>query len=379
MKIKTIHGMIEFRMQRWRVSGGSQEVTYFDLSGELRAGYVSERLKEVSAYYSNRMSYGEVAGLVERLSGVRQLSDQGIQELVIERAQVASRRLEAARSELEAQGVRMPLVKGEVDVYAAGEPEVAIFDDAIEVREQKAHRESNRAAAAEPVSKKWVSTDVVMIGLASHKYEYVTATLGAGGKPGHPVEAGVVASLKREYGGGSASDPPPEPLNLVVLSDGAQAIRCRWMTLFGVVTIILDWYHLRKKVRELMSMIARTKPEKATHLREVLFHLWRGNPAAAIQYLKTQVAVRNSIKHQELIGYLEKHQAEIIDYGRRQKAGKPIGSGRGEKGVDQVIGRRQKKKGMSWSQTGSHALGILKVMELNGQWQQLWTPEKVAA
>ena len=67
-----------------------------------------------------------------------------------------------------------------------------------------------------------------------------------------------------------------------------------------------------------------------------------------------------------LITYVEKHQAEIIDYERRQKAGKPIGSGRMEKAVDQVIGARQKSKDMSWSPMGSKALGILKVVELNG-------------
>src|SRR6266699_2720684 len=77
--------------------------------------------------------------------------------------------------------------------------------------------------------------------------------------------------------------------------------------------------------------------------------------------------------------HLEKHQAEIIDYGRRQRAGKPIGSGRMEKGVDQVIGARQKHKGMSWSPTGSKALGILKVIELNQQWEQLWFPQQTAA
>ncbi len=30
---------------------------------------------------------------------------------------------------------------------------------------------------------------------------------------------------------------------------------------------------------------------------------------------------------------------------------------------------------MSWSSLGSKALGILKVVELNGQWQQLWFPQ----
>src|SRR5262249_17232933 len=77
--------------------------------------------------------------------------------------------------------------------------------------------------------------------------------------------------------------------------------------------------------------------------------------------------------------YLEKQESEILASERRQKAGKSIGSGRMEKGVDQVIGARQKSNGMSWRPTGSKALGTLKVVELNGQWDQLWVPEKAAA
>ena len=77
----------------------------------------------------------------------------------------------------------------------------------------------------------------------------------------------------------------------------------------------------------------------------------------------------------ELLTYLEKHESEIIDYRRRQQSGKKIGSGRVEKGVDVVVGHRQKKKGMSWSEKGSRALAVLKVVELNGQWDELWFPQ----
>ena len=107
-------------------------------------------------------------------------------------------------------------------------------------------------------------------------------------------------------------------------------------------------------------------------------HLWRGKIEVSIDYLQHQVHPRNKEKLEELIKYLQKHQHEIIDYERRQKAGKTIGSGRMEKGVDRVVGYRQKKKGMSWSSVGSHALAILKVVELNGQWQQLWFPSAAA-
>jgi hypothetical protein len=137
-----------------------------------------------------------------------------------------------------------------------------------------------------------------------------------------------------------------------------------------------------KKTRELLSMIAQTKEDKERHLEVLLAALWRGDTHEAITYLQTEVNVRNADKHQELIGYLEKHQHEIINYGTRQAAGKPIGSGRMEKGVDQVIGQRQKHKAMSWSAKGSKALAILKVAELNGQWHDLWfspKPKKKAA
>lgn len=69
-----------------------------------------------------------------------------------------------------------------------------------------------------------------------------------------------------------------------------------------------------------------------------------------------------------------KHQSEIIDYQRRAQVGKSIGSGRMEKAVDQVIGHRQKHKGMSWRPQGSRALALLKVLELNGGWQKFWFP-----
>jgi hypothetical protein len=76
-------------------------------------------------------------------------------------------------------------------------------------------------------------------------------------------------------------------------------------------------------------------------------------------------------------GYLEKHQGEIIDYKRRQATGKTIGSGRMEKAIDQVIGHHQKRKGMSWRPEGSRALALLKVLELNGGWQDFWFPSTI--
>ena len=47
---------------------------------------MSARLAEFSASDSNRMSYDEVAGLLERVTGQPLLSDQTIQHLVVAKA-----------------------------------------------------------------------------------------------------------------------------------------------------------------------------------------------------------------------------------------------------------------------------------------------------
>ena len=128
-----------------------------------------------------------------------------------------------------------------------------------------------------------------------------------------------------------------------------------------------------------MGMVVRHKQEKAVHVAHLLHHLWHGRTDAALTYLRRDVQAKTPEQLAALVTYLEKHQVETSEDGRRQRAGKPMGSGRMEKGVDQVIGVRQKHKGMSWSPTGSKALGILKVVELNQQWEQLWFPQQVAA
>ena len=122
-------------------------------------------------------------------------------------------------------------------------------------------------------------------------------------------------------------------------------------------------------------MISRNKSEKSEHSKFLFSHLWHGKIDESLNYLQTQIKARNQEKLNDLIKYFTKHKSEIIDYERRKQAGKTIGSGRIEKGVDLTIGHRQKHQGMSWRSLGSRALGILKVTELNDKWQKTWFPQ----
>jgi len=351
--------------------------SYFELSQQLTEGYISPRLQEFCAYYSNRLSYKEVEKLVERLSGEYLLSDQKIWQIVSNKALVVSQDIQRNVMETLAQASsEVVRVNSEVDIYDSESEEVLLFDDGIQVKSQKAERQPKAKSlkakkdestlqAKTPV----VMTDVVMLQKSTGEFEYITAPTNAEGKDLLSLATVVQAKVIQEYGHKNC------PLNIVAITDGARVIRNRLLAIFGVaVTVILDWYHLCKKLRQLMSMIAVNKSEKTIHLKFLIPQLWLGLVDKALDYLRTQVTVKNQEKWSELIGYLEKHHAEIINYNRRRRLGKTIGSGRMEKGVDLTVGRRQKKKAMSWRPSGSRALSRLRIVELNGQWQQLWLP-----
>ena len=364
-------------MQKYEVKGEFQN--YFEQTGQMIAGYISERVRELSAYYSNRMSYEEVAKLIERMSGVALLSDQKIYQIVQAKAQQVSLEIEAVVNEVvNFKEPELIPVKPDIDLYCRDSEEILLFEDGIQVKAQSAQRQSvSQQNALTPVAldstASVVLTDVALLQTATNQFEYLVAPIDEQGNLRLPLEQIVRAKVSQSYG------TRPTPLPLVVISDGATVIRQRLSRIFGSqVAVILDWYHLSHKVRQLMSMIARNKTEKMAHIKTILADLWHGRVIFALTYLNTQVAARNQAKFAELVGYLTKHQSEIIDYERRRQIGKSIGSGRMEKAVDQVIGKRQKHKGSSWRPQGSRALAILKVLELNGKWQQSWFPAQPA-
>jgi hypothetical protein len=385
--IKTLDGDFEFKVQRFILDEDGQErqVDYFELTDQFQAGYFSDRLKEFAAYYSNRLSYKDNEELIWKLAGSQQISDQKIHHLVVGKALEVSQGLtEETQRILGDTTKKLPPINEKVNLYEATEKEILLMDDAIQVKGQKAARgnkkgkekqilevDSQSNGAADKTI--WVRTDVVLLEKKKGGFEYITGVIDPEGKELLPLADIVKSKVIQEYGD------ERKPLNIVAITDGAKDIRGRLLAIFGMtVVIILDWFHLDKKVRELMSMIAPTKTEKETYLKFILDRLWRGQTKAVLDYLRAVVKTKNPEKLTELIGYIEKHQSEIIDYQRRQRSGKVIGSGRIEKCGDQVIGHRQKKKGMSWSKVGSRSLGILKVAELNNQWRELWFANEAA-
>jgi hypothetical protein len=320
-------------------------------------------------YYCNRLSFAEVSKLLKRVSGGYLLCEQTLWNWVQSKAREVST---ALSSEVSAsnRSLPMPTFAEAIDIYDARREEVLVFTDAIQVKAQKPTRERRCWGADDTLGKekkkvKQINTDLMLMQSRDGSFRHLSAGLES--------EEGTVslcevarAYLRREWGEHTEAEP------IVAITDGARSIRLMLEDLFGPsVRVILDWYHLAKKVYQLLSMVAHSKAQREQIEGRVLSFLWHGGLCEALSYLRG-ISARREEALSELVRYLEKHASEIIDYERRAKAGKVIGSGRMEKAVDRAVGIRQKKKGMSWRETGSHALALLKVVELNGEWDELW-------
>lgn len=158
--------------------------------------------------------------------------------------------------------------------------------------------------------------------------------------------------------------------NLVFFTDGANDIRCNIAETFSFhpYTTILDWYHLKKRCQEYLSMSIKGGKEKRNSiLQKLLRILWAGNVSDAVQYLSAlaPAQLRPSNRIADLCGYFEKHRHHIPCYALRHLLGLRISSNRVEKANDLVVAQRQKHNGMSWSACGSAALAQIKALFIN--------------
>ena len=120
---------------------------------------MSARLAEFSAYYSNRMSYDEVAGLLDRVTGQPVLSDQTIQHLVVAKAVEVSQQWQS-ESQTDTAAPLRPEIRPQVDWYDPQSEEVLLLTDAIQVKQQKARRGQGADKPALERATKRVHTEV---------------------------------------------------------------------------------------------------------------------------------------------------------------------------------------------------------------------------
>ncbi len=290
--------------------------------------------------YATMLSYERVSGLVQERCGTTKLSDQRVHKLVQEQADELTQEQALLIMEGLSQGQEVQAVA--VDIYSPEAEEVVWFSDGVCVSEQKSQRNKQPKEGKERTT-----TTISMLEKKDGSYQTIIAGKG--------IEASDLyrAEVMREYGKESSQLP------VVAISDGARSIKKETKEVFGKdVTHILDWYHLESKVYQLMTQIAPNRQVKETYNEFLINALWKGETEKASKYLQ-EIEAKNGTKQNELLGYLDNNKGYIIDYEKRQKANKIIGSGRMEKQNDVMVAQRQKRKGMSWSKKGSLSLALV--------------------
>jgi len=156
-----------------------------------------------------------------------------------------------------------------------------------------------------------------------------------------------------------------------VLGDGAAWIWRLGADLLPTATQVLDRWHLRDARRRATRAAI---PDKAirqpwsVQLEEAF------DSGAVTRALMVLAEMQRQYPHPalgEFAGYVRNHAGRIPDYAARQAAGRTIGSGAVEKGVDVVVNRRLKgRRGMRWWRERASGVIALRLAILNDEWEQ---------
>jgi hypothetical protein len=348
--VYSLNGSFPVKNQRYILEDG-RCTSYLDLSSNLERGHYTKELGNYIEEWADELSYRKLSKLLSQQTGNEVLSSSGIASYLSCKAVALSETL-AANSETLITQID---VLSNIPIYDESSKEVILMMDDVGVKAQKPHKKIERQA----IDAKRLDTTVVLVEDTIGRYHCATEGFDQSGNTIYSIKQAIIDKVATLHD-------VKKPIALVAITDGARSIRLTLQAIFGMtVCIILDWYHLQLKVKNLMSMIALNKTDKELFINDLKFLLWNGNAAEAIIYIDNLSRVKNETKQKELRDYLEKHQDEIINYGLRKDAGKTIGSGRGEKQNDIVVAHRQKKKGMAWSPKGSSSLAVIKVNRIN--------------
>ncbi|MDR0548697.1 MAG: hypothetical protein LBI10_04695 [Deltaproteobacteria bacterium] len=167
---------------------------------------------------------------------------------------------------------------------------------------------------------------------------------------------------------------------LVFFSDGAKKIHEGIIKnfVFTKYKIILDYYDLQKKIKELFIMAFKGKDIRNDQYNAIMKILWVGDVSGSIAFVENAdpSIVKNKSYLTQLIGYLNRVRDYIPNYALRKEIGLRNSSGIVEKSNDQVVAKRQKHNGMSWSKEGSLGLATVTCASLNGELDE-WTKKRV--
>jgi hypothetical protein len=169
-----------------------------------------------------------------------------------------------------------------------------------------------------------------------------------------------VAQLARREGSRLARE-------VVCIADGAAAIWKLLTRLWPDALQLLDWFHLMEHLNTVVKQLAAGAAWRTTQQTALLQQSYRPVVRALIALVRdgTTTAVREAA--QACLHYVWSHRTRL-NYREAQRRGYPIGSGRIESAVKQVLQQRCKQTGMRWKAAHLDKVLAARCAYLNGDW-----------
>ncbi len=172
-----------------------------------------------------------------------------------------------------------------------------------------------------------------------------------------------VAMLRKRFDGAKL---------LVILSDGSEWIRSLANWLPVDTFLILDLYHVKRRIFEVAHAVFGEHTAEARAWAEAQGdRIEAGNIAHVIQALRFLKPRRLKTRKlvEDLEGYLDNNR-DRINYPEYRRRGLRISSAAVESANFHVTGNRLKLQGMRWSAEGAAQMAVLRADLFNGQWER---------
>jgi hypothetical protein len=169
-----------------------------------------------------------------------------------------------------------------------------------------------------------------------------------------------VADLARREGSRLARE-------MVCIADGAAAIWKLYTRLWPEAFQLLDWFHLMEHLDTVVTHLPAGVTWRTTQQTALLQQSYRPVARALIALIRAgeTPALREAAR--ACLHYVWAHRTRL-NYREAQRRGYPIGSGRIESAVKQVLQQRCKQAGMRWKAAHLDKVLAARCAYLNGDW-----------
>jgi hypothetical protein len=201
--------------------------------------------------------------------------------------------------------------------------------------------------------------------LSSSKVAYEKRRYALTSRYGHASAAVSIDQFFKElvclsYKRGRSSSTP-----LIILTDGAKYLTSAVKHYFPKALLLLDMYHLRSRIEEVID------PE-SDYCRLIDHALHRYDPSALYRLVSRYPCSdeKAQTRKEKLLGYIHRNATGIAAH--RDRRTNVHASSAAEKAVDLLIGRRFKRRGMSWTEPGTEVLLYFRCLAYNKRSRTYW-------